>query len=154
MQLRAQLIGELGDNFILHVEQVGHRLVEPVRPQVVAGDGVDELDIDAHSAAAALNASLKDVAHVEIAADLLGVDRLAFVSEGGVARDHKRIVDAREVGRQAFRHAVDKMLVLDVHAKTGEWQHHDRQARRRRLLSAAATLGAGLAWAAAPTSSE
>ena len=65
--------------------KVGHRLVEPVRPQVVAGDGVDELDIDAHPAAAALNASLKNVAHVEIAADLLGVDRLTFVREGGVA---------------------------------------------------------------------
>ena len=31
-QLRAQLIGEVGDNLVLHVEQVSHRLVEPVRP--------------------------------------------------------------------------------------------------------------------------
>src|SRR5258708_5560930 len=133
-QFRTQLIGELGDNFILHVEQVSHWFVEPVCPQVVSGDGVDELDIDAHPATAALNASLKNVAHVEIAADLLGLDRLTFVSEGGVARDHDRIVDAREVGRQALRHAVDKHLVLEIHAETGEWQHHDRQARRRRLL--------------------
>ena len=31
-QLRTHLIGEMGDNFILHVEHIGHRLVEPVRP--------------------------------------------------------------------------------------------------------------------------
>ena len=93
-QFRAQLIGELGDDFILHVEQVGHRLVEPVRPQVVSGARVDELDIDAHSGAAALNASLENVANVQFPADLLGVDRLALVSEGGVARDDERIVDA------------------------------------------------------------
>src|SRR5260370_42167286 len=45
-QLRTQLIGELGDYFILHVEQVSHRLVESLGPQVISGDGVDELDID------------------------------------------------------------------------------------------------------------
>src|SRR5580704_3120853 len=139
-ELRAQLIGELGDNFVLHVEKVGHRLVEPVCPQVVAGDGVDELDIDAHPVGAALNASLKNVAHVEFAADLLGVDRFPFVRGGGVARDYNRIVEAREVGRQALGHAVDKHLVLKIHAKTGERQHHDRQARRR------GPLGGNWAW--------
>src|ERR1700733_1245055 len=46
-QLRTQLIGELGDNFILHVEQVSHRLVEPVGPQVVASYGGDVVGVDA-----------------------------------------------------------------------------------------------------------
>src|ERR1700722_8375197 len=102
---------------------------------MVAGDGVDELDVYAHPVGAALNASFKNVAHVEIAADLLGVDRFTLVRGGGVARDHNRIVEAREVGRQALGHAVDKHLVLEIHAKAGEWQHHNRQARRRRLLN-------------------
>src|SRR3984957_1624320 len=101
---------------------------------MVAGDGVDELDVYAHPVGAALNASFKNVAHVETAADLLGVDRFTLVRGGGIARDHNRIVEAREVGRQALGHAVDKHLVLEIHAKAGEWQHHDRQARRRRLL--------------------
>src|ERR1700722_7745825 len=101
---------------------------------MVAGDGVDELDVYAHPVGAALNASFKNVAHVETAADLLGVDRFTLVRGGGIARDHNRIVKAREVGRQALGHAVDKHLVLEIHAKAGEWQHHDRQARRRRLL--------------------
>src|ERR1700722_15792792 len=101
---------------------------------MVAGDGVDELDVYAHPVGAALNASFKNVAHVETAADLLGVDRFTLVRGGGIARDHNRIVKAREVGRQALGHAVDKHFVLEIHAKAGEWQHHDRQARRRGLL--------------------
>ena len=32
-QLRVELAGEARDDFVLHVEQVGHRLVEPLGPQ-------------------------------------------------------------------------------------------------------------------------
>ena len=153
-QLRAQLIGEVRNDLILHVEQIGHRLVEPVRPQMIAGDRVDELHVDAHSAAAALNAALENIANVQFASDLLGVDRLAFVGEGGVARDDEGVGDARKVGRQAFRDSVDEMFVLGVAAKTGEGQHHDRQARRRRRVGRRGDCGSGLACAPAPTSSE
>ena len=111
---------------------------------MVSGDGVDELNVDAHPVGAALDASLKHVAHVEIAADLFGVNRFAFVRRGCVARHHNRVVDPREVGRQALGHTVDKHLVLEIHAKTGEWQHDDRQARRRWLLGGSWACG----WAA------
>jgi hypothetical protein len=42
-----------------------------------AGFGVDRLHVDAHSVAAALHAAFEHVAHVELAANLLQVDRLA-----------------------------------------------------------------------------
>ena len=143
------------DDFILHVEQIGHGLVEPVGPQMIAGDRVDELHVDSHSAAAALNASLEDIANVQFASDLLGVDGLAFVSEGGVARDDEGVGDARKVGRQAFRDPVDEMFVLSVAAKTGERQHHDRQARRFGLVDRRRRFGAGVYMALLPpTSSE
>ena len=54
---------------------------------MIAGFGVDELHVDAHSIAAALNAALEDIADVQFAPDHLHVERLSFVKERGIARD-------------------------------------------------------------------
>ncbi len=35
------------DNFVLHVEEVDQSLIEPLRPQMIARLGVDELNVDA-----------------------------------------------------------------------------------------------------------
>ena len=58
------------DDFVLHVEEIGERLVEPLGPEMIARFGVDELHVDAHAVAAALNAALEDIADVQLAADL------------------------------------------------------------------------------------
>ena len=76
------------DDFVLHVEEIGERLVEPLRPEMTARLGVDQLDIDAHPVSAALNAAFEDIADVQLPADLLQIDGLALVGEGGVAADH------------------------------------------------------------------
>ena len=76
--------GELGvqrpsqprDDFVLHVEQVGQGLVEPLCPEMIAGFGVDELHIDAHAIAAALDAALEDITNVQLAPDCLHLDGL------------------------------------------------------------------------------
>ena len=77
-----------------------------------------------------LDAAFENVADVELPPDLLGVDRLALVGEGGVARDDERVGDPRQVGRQALGDAVDEMLLLRAAAEIGEGQDHDREARR------------------------
>ena len=46
---------------------------------MIAGFGVDELDIDAHAIAAALDAAFEDIANVEFAPDSLHLERLALV---------------------------------------------------------------------------
>jgi hypothetical protein len=38
---------------------------------MIAGFGVDELDIDPHAVSAALDTALKDIADVQLSADLL-----------------------------------------------------------------------------------
>ena len=53
---------------------------------------VDQLNVDAHPIAAALDAALERIAHIQVAADLFEIDRLTFVGEGRVAADHKRAI--------------------------------------------------------------
>ena len=91
---------------------------------------VDKLDVHAHAISASLNAALEDIADVQLAADLLQINRLALVSEGGVAPDHNGAAYAREVGRQALRNPIDEMLMGSVAANIGEGQDDDRLARR------------------------
>jgi hypothetical protein len=65
------LVGEARNDLVLRVEEIAQRLVEPLGPQMIAGFGVDELDIDQHAVSAALDAALKDIADVQLSADLL-----------------------------------------------------------------------------------
>ena len=46
-QLCPQLIGKPRYDLVLHIKEVGQGLVEPLGPEMRAGLGVDELDIDA-----------------------------------------------------------------------------------------------------------
>ena len=62
---RLELIGEPRDDLVLHVEEVGDRLVEALGPKVRADFGLDQLHVDAHPVAAALDAAFEHVAHIE-----------------------------------------------------------------------------------------
>ena len=75
-ELGVQRARQARDDFVLHVEEIGERLVEPLGPEMIAGFGVDELDVDAHAVSAALNAALEDIADVQLAADRLQIDGL------------------------------------------------------------------------------
>ena len=59
-ELGVQRVGESPNDFVLHVEEVGDGLVEPFGPEMTASLRVDELHIDAHAGAAALNAVAAD----------------------------------------------------------------------------------------------
>ena len=68
------------DDLVLHVEEVGQRLIETFCPEMIAGFGVDELDIDARAIAAALDAAFEDIANIQLAADLLQIDSVGCAS--------------------------------------------------------------------------
>jgi hypothetical protein len=55
-----------------------------------AGLRIDQLNIDAHAAAPALDAAFERVAHIEFPPDLFHVGGLALVGEGRIARDDER----------------------------------------------------------------
>ena len=46
-ELGVQRACETRDDFVLHVEEIGERLVEPLGPEMIAGFGVDELHVEA-----------------------------------------------------------------------------------------------------------
>ena len=76
------------DDFVLHVEEIGQRLVEPLGPEMIARFGVNKLHVDAHAVSAALNATLQRVADIQLAPNRLHVERPAFVGKRRIAGDH------------------------------------------------------------------
>ena len=75
-QFCAQFIGEPRDDLVLHVEEIGDGLVEALGPKMIAGLGIDELDIDPQAIAAALDAAFQDIANVQLPPDLLHINSL------------------------------------------------------------------------------
>ena len=63
-ELAVQRACQARNDFILHVEEIGQGLIEPLGPEMIAGFGVDELHIDAHTVPAALDAAFERVAVV------------------------------------------------------------------------------------------
>jgi hypothetical protein len=101
---------------------------------MIAGFGVDELDIDPHAVPGALNAALEHIADVQLAPDSLHIERLAFVGERRIAGDDVGAANARKIGRQALRDPVDEMLLLRVAADIGERQDDNGEAWRGRFF--------------------
>src|ERR1700754_2980432 len=75
-------------DFILHFEQIGERLVEPICPEMCACFCVHKLNVDANSIFTSPHRTLEHVTHVQIATDLLEIDGLAFVSECRVSANN------------------------------------------------------------------
>ena len=90
-ELGVQCVRQARDDFVLHVEEICERLVEPLGPEMIARFGVDDLNIDPHAVSTALHAALEGIADVQLTADRLHVERLALVGEGGVAPDNDGI---------------------------------------------------------------
>jgi hypothetical protein len=52
------------DDFVLHVEKIGEGFIEPLRPEMAARFGVDELHVNTHAVSAPLNAAFEGIADV------------------------------------------------------------------------------------------
>ena len=84
------------------------------------GFGIDQLGVDADLLARPLDAPFKDIVNAQLAAYLLGVDRLVLICERGIARNHETVCDARQIGCQVFGDPVREILLLPVVAEVGE----------------------------------
>ena len=86
----APTIYNLLDHLVLRGENVGELAIEPLRPEVSARAGVDQLPGDAHAIAGFADAPFKHEAHAQVAPDLLHFDRSPLVGKGGVAGDDEQ----------------------------------------------------------------
>ncbi len=136
LQGRLDDAGDTGRHPILQVEYVFHRTVEAVGPEMRAGLRLDQLGGDPHPIAALPHAAFEHIAHAEVAADLLHIDRLTLVGKGRVAGDDEQPADAREGGDDLLDHAVGEIFLLGVARQVLKRQDSDRrlvgQRRRRR----------------------
>src|SRR5204862_411745 len=125
-------VGEPCYDFILRLEQIDNGLVEPLRPQMIAGRRVDQLHVDPKTIDARLHRAIQHVPNIELAPQRFNVYWPSLKGEGNVARDDQRATDAGQVRGQALREAIHKMVMDLINAKVREWQDHDRQPRRGR----------------------
>ena len=116
---------QMGDDLVLRLQQIGAGRVELLGPDMGAAVGVNELGVDPHLIAAGLHRAFQNVAHAQIFADGLGVDRLALEREGRVARDHEAVRDLCEAGGQLVGQRVGEVVLRRIAGKIGEGQRHD-----------------------------
>jgi hypothetical protein len=88
---------------------------------VAVGLSVDQLRGDANTAARLAHATLDNVLDAKLLGDLLHIDRLAFVSEHGIARDHEQLAETRQLSENVLGDAVGKefLLGLSTHIDKG-----------------------------------
>ena len=115
--------GHTGCDLVLQLKNVIERAVKAVSPDVSAGRRVDQLSGDAHPVAGFAHAAFEHVAHAQLARDLLHVNGLALVGEGGVASDDKEPRRARDCRRDLLDHAIDEILLLGIAGHVLERQH-------------------------------
>src|SRR5215469_4947174 len=126
-QLRVQRIGEPRYNFVLHIEEVGDRLVEALGPQVISSLGGDQLHIHPKPVTTTLHRTFKNVPDVQLAPDLLHVNGLALEGERRAVSDDERAADARQVRGQALGYTINEIILLGIATDVRKRQYHDGQ---------------------------
>jgi len=106
--LGIQCVGKCGNYFILHLEEVGHGLVEPISPKMGTRFGVDQLHIHPQPTGPSLDRTFEHVIHIQLPAELLHVYSLALECERRVAGDDERAVDPRQISGQALGDSLGK----------------------------------------------
>src|SRR4029079_5842759 len=96
-------------DFVLECPRVHARPVKTLGPNMLASLRVDELGYDSKLVAVFAYAAFEHVANAKFSSDLPDIDRLVLVNEGGRARDHCQVREARERGNDIFSHPVTQI---------------------------------------------
>ena len=104
-------------------------------PDLSAGGRIDQVDVDSQRVASPLQAPLEQVAHAEIARDVLRLHCAVPVAERRVGRDHEQGRELREVGDDLVGDAVGEVGLLRV------VQRGSRTAARRSTVAPADPMG-------------
>src|SRR5262249_19034048 len=126
-QTQLQRVGYLARNLLLHGQQVGERALIPLAPELRAGGGVHQLNVDDQPIAQALSAAGDHRPHLERLAHLTRINFAPFVSEDNAARHHSaQRGQSRQTADQILGDTVRQVFHLWVGAHIGKGQHRDR----------------------------
>src|SRR4051812_22908027 len=95
-QLRSDRTDDALRNPILKIKDVVERPLIALGPQMAAACCIHELPGNAYAVGRFTHATFEDVAHAQLAAYLLHVDRSALVREARIARDHEEPANPRQ----------------------------------------------------------
>jgi len=125
-----ELDGERADDAlhdsVLDLEHLLALAVITLRPELRSPGRVGELDADARAPLGLPNAALHEVAHTQVAADLLRGRAALLVWLHGVRRRDTHFREAPEGVDDILCDAVAEVVALRVAALVGERQHGDR----------------------------
>jgi hypothetical protein len=139
----AQRLGNLARDLVLHLEDVLHLAVVPLRPQRKVGARVDELRVDPQAAAGPAQAAREHVGGRQLLADLGRGHRPVPIGQHRRPREDLHPPDLREFRDDVLGDAVAEVLVL-LHAAQ-VLEIHDRERRLGRLDRAAPARAVGRA---------
>src|SRR6185437_16767085 len=98
--------------------------VEPFRPDLLARLGREELRTDVQYPLACPDAAVHGIAHAQVLADALDVDRPILADEGSLPGDDPDARELRQVDGQTVGDAIGRLFVHPV-AGPGKGQHRD-----------------------------
>src|ERR1700716_3898230 len=119
-------------HLVLQIEDVAEPTINPVRPKMCPGGGIDELSRDAHPIGRFANAALQHVAHPKLAPDLLHIDGAPLVCEARVAGDDEQRLETGQCSDDVLHHPVGKIVLFWVAAHILEREHGDGRLVRER----------------------
>ena len=125
-----QPVGDRGHdragNFILKRKDIDEIAVIAIGPQMLTGNGIDQLRGDANAVAGLSDRTLENNAHAKRLADLADIDRPSAKNERGVSRDNEQRLVAGQLGYDVLGDPVGEELLLGVARHVRERQHGDR----------------------------
>ena len=130
-QPRTKLLHDRLRELALHAEDILQVARVGVRPELFARGRAAEARGDAHCLTRLANASLDQMAHAELAADLLRRRVGALEGKGRCARRDLKGGDLLERAEQLLAYAVGEIFVLLVVAEVREGQDRDGVGSRR-----------------------
>jgi hypothetical protein len=74
-------------HLVLQIKNVLKRSLEAICPKMRSGGGIDQLAGDAHPTAPFAHRPFEHILDVQLAANLLHIDRMALIGEARIARD-------------------------------------------------------------------
>src|SRR5262249_23607303 len=88
---------------------------------------LDQLRRNAHPSAGPPHRAFQNIAHAQLAPDLLHVNSITLVRKTRITGDYEEPANAADGSSDLLDHAVGEILLLRVAAHVGEGQHCDRR---------------------------